>query len=318
MKPRTSLSASGLLVTSAILAASMTGGAFSAEPESCATVRMAEPGWNDLAFTTGTAAVVLEALGYQTKTDLLGVEIIYTSLKTADLDVFLGYWDPAMITYYTPYKDDGSVVTIRQNLEGAKYTFAVPRYVYEAGVKDFADLAKFSDKFEKTMYGIEPGSNQLMLDVIKDPKFGLDGWEVKESSEVGMLTQLQRKVDAKEFIVFQGWAPHPMNTRFDIEYLTGGDAYFGPNFGAATVSTQVRKGYDSECPNVTAFLKNLSFTVDYENQGMDKLMNEGMDPKEAGKAMLSTNPALLDTWLAGVTTFDGKPGLEAVKAALGL
>ncbi len=318
MKPRTSLSASGLLVTSAIVAACMASGALSAEPESCAKVRMAEPGWNDLAFTTGTAAVVLDALGYQTTTDLLGVEIIYKSLQTGDLDVFLGYWDPAMITYYTPYKDDGSVVTLRQNLEGAKYTFAVPRYVYEAGVKDFADLAKLSDKFEKTMYGIEPGSNQLMLDVIKDPKFGLDGWEVVESSEVGMLTQVQRKVDAKEFVVFQGWAPHPMNTHFDLEYLTGGDAYFGPDFGAATVSTQIRKGYDTECPNVAAFLKNLSFTVDYENQGMDKLMNEGMDPKDAGKAMLATNPALLDTWLAGVTTLDGKPGLEAVKAALGL
>lgn len=318
MKPRTSLSASGLLVTSAIVAACMASGALSAEPESCAKVRMAEPGWNDLAFTTGTAAVVLDALGYQTTTDLLGVEIIYKSLQTGDLDVFLGYWDPAMITYYTPYKDDGSVVTLRQNLEGAKYTFAVPRYVYEAGVKDFADLAKFSDKFEKTMYGIEPGSNQLMLDVIKDPKFALDGWEVVESSEVGMLTQVQRKVDAKEFVVFQGWAPHPMNTHFDLEYLTGGDAYFGPDFGAATVSTQIRKGYDTECPNVAAFLKNLSFTVDYENQGMDKLMNEGMDPKDAGKAMLATNPALLDTWLAGVTTLDGKPGLEAVKAALGL
>lgn len=318
MKPRTSLSASGLFVTSAIVAACMASGALSAEPESCAKVRLAEPGWNDLAFTTGTAAVVLDALGYQTTTDLLGVEIIYKSLQTGDLDVFLGYWDPAMITYYTPYKDDGSVVTLRQNLEGAKYTFAVPRYVYEAGVKDFADLAKFSDKFEKTMYGIEPGSNQLMLDVIKDPKFGLDGWEVVESSEVGMLTQVQRKVDAKEFVVFQGWAPHPMNTHFDLEYLTGGDAYFGPDFGAATVSTQIRKGYDTECPNVAAFLKNLSFTVDYENQGMDKLMNEGMDPKDAGKAMLATNPALLDTWLAGVTTLDGKPGLEAVKAALGL
>ena len=93
MKPRTSLSASGLFVTSAILAACMASGALSAEPESCAKVRMAEPGWNDLAFTTGTAAVVLDALGYQTTTDLLGVEIIYKSLQTGDLDVFLGYWD---------------------------------------------------------------------------------------------------------------------------------------------------------------------------------------------------------------------------------
>lgn len=31
-----------------------------AGPDSCTTVRLAEPGWNDLALTTGTAAVVLE------------------------------------------------------------------------------------------------------------------------------------------------------------------------------------------------------------------------------------------------------------------
>ncbi len=41
-----------------------------------------------------------------------------------------------------------------------------------------------------------------------------------------------------------------MNTVFRMKYLTGGDKFYGPNFGAATVSTQVRKGYLQECPNV--------------------------------------------------------------------
>ncbi|TGV64557.1 glycine/betaine ABC transporter substrate-binding protein, partial [Mesorhizobium sp. M2D.F.Ca.ET.160.01.1.1] len=36
-----------------------------AEPEQCRAVRMAEPGWNDLAFTTGVANVLFAALGYQ-------------------------------------------------------------------------------------------------------------------------------------------------------------------------------------------------------------------------------------------------------------
>jgi len=31
---------------------------------------------------------------------------------------------------------------------------------------------------------------------------------------------------------------------------------------------------------------------------------------------LQKNPQVLDTWLAGVTTVDGKPGLDAVKAYL--
>lgn len=48
-----------------------------AGPDSCTTVRLAEPGWNDLALATGTAAVVLESLGYSVKSDLLGSEVIY-------------------------------------------------------------------------------------------------------------------------------------------------------------------------------------------------------------------------------------------------
>lgn len=289
-----------------------------AEPESCATVRLAEPGWNDLALTTGTAAVVLEALGYTVKSDLLGIEVIYQSLKENQLDAFLGYWDPAMQTYAAPYEADGSVERVRVNLDEAKYTFAVPSYVAEAGVKDFKDLARFADDFGKEMHGIEPGSNQLMFDVIADPAFGLDGWSVVESSETAMLLEVQRKVDRKEFVVFQAWAPHPMNNAFDLVYLTGGDAHYGPNFGAATVSTQVRKGYVAECPNVGAFLNNLTFDIGFENEGMGYLINEGIDPREAGRKILAARPDVLDGWLDGVTTRDGQAGAAAVKAALGL
>lgn len=291
---------------------------FAADPESCKFVRLAEPGWNDLAFTTGIAMSLLKGLGYEPKSQLLGIDVIYTSLKNKDLDVFLGYWDPAMVAYYKPYKEDGSVETVRTNLEGAKYTFAVPTYAWEAGVRDFSDLHKFADQFDRKLYGIEPGSNQLMLDAIKDPALGLDGWEVVESSEQGMLSQVARKTRDKSFIVFQGWAPHPMNTEFDIKYLTGGDKFYGPNFGAATVSTQVRKGYLQECPNVAKLLNNLAFDVGYENRGMAYIMNDGLEPEQAALKAIKDEPQRLEAWLAGVSAFGGQAGLPAVKTSLGL
>lgn len=299
-----------------ILATSTPG--FAADPESCKFVRLAEPGWNDLAFTTGIAMSLLKGLGYEPKSQLLGIDVIYTSLKNKDLDVFLGYWDPAMVAYYKPYKEDGSVETVRTNLEGAKYTFAVPSYAWEAGVRDFSDLHKFADQFDRKLYGIEPGSNQLMLDAIKDPALGLDGWEVVESSEQGMLSQVARKTRDKSFIVFQGWAPHPMNTEFDIKYLTGGDKFYGPNFGAATVSTQVRKGYLQECPNVAKLLNNLAFDVGYENRGMAYIMNDGLEPEQAALKAIKDEPQRLEAWLAGVSAFGGQAGLPAVKTSLGL
>jgi glycine betaine/proline transport system substrate-binding protein len=277
---------------------------------------MAEPGWNDLAFTTGVASTLLKALGYEPQSSLLGIDVIYLSLKNKDLDVFLGYWNPAMVSYYKPYKEDGSVEDVVTNLKGAKYTFAVPTYVWDAGVKDFSDLQKFADKFNKKMYGIEPGSNQLMLDAAKDPALGLSDWDVVESSEQGMLAEVQRNIKKQSFIVFQGWAPHPMNTAFDIKYLTGGDKFYGPDFGAATVSTQVRKGYLQECPNVAKLLSNLTFDIDFENKGMGYLMTDGLSPEDAAMKALVSEPQRLDAWLDGVTSFDGKPGLDVVKAKL--
>lgn len=287
-----------------------------ADPPGCAKVRMGEPGWNDLTFTHGVASVLLDALGYEASSELLGLNVIYESLKNGDLDVFLGYWDPAMIAYYEPYRD--SVETVRLNLEGAKYTFAVPDYVHAAGVRDIADLHKFADRFGRKLYGIEPGSNQLMFDIVADPKFQLDGWEVVESSEQAMLAQVARVTKQQEFIVFQAWAPHPMNEMIALEYLTGGDDYYGPNFGAATVSTQVRKGYLVECPNVGRLLQNLVFDISYENRGIGYLVNDGMSPEAAATTAIKGNPEYLDAWLAGVTTREGADGLAAVKAKLGL
>jgi glycine betaine/proline transport system substrate-binding protein len=311
MKNRKSVLLAGVLAMAA-------GPALAADPAACKTVRLAEPGWNDLAFTTGVGSVLLKGLGYTPDSKLLGIEVIYQSLKNQDLDVFLGYWDPAMVSYYDAYKKDGSVETVHQNLVGAKYTFAVPQYVYDAGVHDIADLAKFADKFGKKMYGIEAGSNQLMFDIIKDPKFSLTGWDVVESSEAGMLAEVKRKVATADWIVFQGWAPHPMNNDIKLAYLSGGDAYYGADFGAATVHTQVRKGYLQECPNVAKLLDNLTFNVPMENVGMGYLIQDGMPPADAAAKLLKSDPKVLDAWLAGVTTFEGGDGLAAVKQSLGL
>ena len=53
-----------------------------------------------------------------------------------------------------------------------------------------------------------------------------------------------------------------------------------------------------------------------EGTVMGHVLDDSMKPAAAAKAWLKKNPQVLDTWLAGVTTIDGKPGLEAVKAKL--
>ncbi len=289
-----------------------------AEPASCAKVRFADVGWTDITVTTAVTSEVLHALGYQTTTNMISVPVTYKSLQNKDIDVFLGNWMPSMAADIKPYADNGSVETVRANLEGAKYTLAVPQYVYDAGVKSFADIAKNADKFDGKIYGIEPGNdgNRLIQGMIDKNTFDLGKFKLVESSEAGMLSQIQRAERRQQWVVFLGWEPHPMNTRFKMAYLEGGDDVFGPNFGGATIYTNVRKGYVQECPNVGKLLTNLSFTLDMENQLMDKVLNEKQAASAAAKAWLKAHPQVLDQWLAGVTTRDGKPALEAAKATL--
>ncbi len=292
----------------------------SLQANQCDTVRFSDVGWTDITATTATTSVVLESMGYKTKTQLLSVPVTYKSIENNDIDVFLGNWMPTMEGDIKAYREKGTVETIHKNLDGAKYTLAVPKYVYDGGVKSFADIAKFADKFDQKIYGIEPGNdgNRLIQDMIDQGAFGLKEFSVVESSEAGMLSQVKRKKRRDQWIVFLGWEPHPMNANFELMYLEGGDDFFGPNLGGATVHTNVRKGYLEECSNVGKLLTNLTFTLQMENEVMSAILDEGKKPNDAAKAWLKNNVQVLDQWLSGVKTIDGKPALEAVKAKLGL
>lgn len=292
-----------------------------AEAESCGKVRFSDVGWTDITATTATATVVLKSLGYETEVTVLSVPVTYTSLSNKDIDVFLGNWMPTMEADIKPFREDGSVETVRENLEGAKYTLATNAKGAELGIKDFADIAKQKEALGNKIYGIEPGNdgNRLIIDMVSGDKFGLTGFEVVESSEQGMLAEVARAEQEGTPVVFLGWEPHPMNANFKLTYLTGGDDVFGPNFGGATIYTNVRKGYTTECPNVGKFLQNLKFSLEMENQIMGKILNDGQDPETAATEWLKANPTAVEPWLAGVTTKDGSgEALPAVKTALGL
>ena len=108
-----------------------------------------------------------------------------------------------------------------------------------------------------------------------------------------------------------------MNANMDMTYLTGGDDWFGPNLGGATVYTNTRAGFSEACPNVGEFLGNLQFTLAMENEIMAAILDDGEAPEDAAEAWLKANPGVLDAWLDGVTTAGGDPALPAVKATLG-
>ncbi|SLN40003.1 choline ABC transporter substrate-binding protein [Pseudooctadecabacter jejudonensis] len=295
-------------------------GAAAADGHACSTVTFSDVGWTDITATTAATTVVLEALGYETDIKVLSVPVTYTSLAEGDVDVFLGNWMPTMEGDIAPYREAGTVDTVRANLEGAKYTLATNAAGAALGIASFDDIAANADALDGKIYGIEAGNdgNRLIMDMIAAGEFGLseDTMEVVESSEAGMLAQVGRASDRDEPVVFLGWEPHPMNANYEMTYLEGGDDWFGPNLGGATVYTNTTAGYVDACPNVGKLLQNLEFSLAMENEIMGAILNDGTDPEDAATAWMAANTDFVMGWLDGVTTLDGGDAAEAVMAAL--
>lgn len=293
--------------------------AMAQDADSCKTIRLSDPGWTDITATNAVTSVLLESLGYEADVKTLSVPIGYQSMKNGEIDVFLGNWMPAQQAFIDDLNAAKAIEVVNKNLVGAKFTLAVPTATADKGIKDFADLAKHADEFESKIYGIEPGApaNANIQKMIDAGEFGLKGWELVESGEQAMLAQVERATKDGKGVVFLAWAPHPMNERFKLTYLSGGDAYFGANFGGAEVYTLARTGWTASCPNAAKLFKQLTFDVAMENVLMGEILG-GTDGKDAAKAWLKANPQVLDGWLSGVQTMSGEAGDAAVKSALGL
>jgi glycine betaine/proline transport system substrate-binding protein len=247
------------------------------------------------------------------------VPIIYAGLKDNQADLFLDNWMPAQKAMRDRYVKQKAIDVIGPDLTGAKYTLAVPAYLYDKGLKTFADIHKFADQLHHKIYGIESGApgNVSIQKMIKDDKYDLGSFHLVASSAAGMLAEVQRRYRRHEPIVFLGWEPHPMNIEFKIRYLTGGAKYFGPHEGAATVYIVTRRGYAKDCPNLGRLLGNFRLTVGAENKMMYQIKVKKQAPDAVAAHWLAAHPGWIKTTLQGVTTTGGKQGAAPVLAATG-
>lgn len=305
------------LITTASALALMVAGAAHAQETQCDSISFSDVGWTDITATTAIADQVFTGLGYDVDVKVLSVPVTFASLEGDDVDAFLGNWMPSQTQAITPYLESGEIEQVNENLQGTKYNLAVPTYTYEKGLQTYEDLAEFEEELDGTIYGIEPGNegNIYLVGLTEEDEYGMGNFRVRESSEQGMLAQVRRAVDDEEDIVFLGWAPHPMNANFDLEYLTGGEDFFG---GEGVVHTVTREGFVEECPNAGKLLQQMDFSLPMENEIMGLILEDGEDPADAARTWLQENPEVIEPWLEGVTTVDGEEGLPAVQEHLGL
>ena len=89
---------------------SMSISASAGDAESCQDVRMSDVGWTDITAITAMTGAIVEQMGYKGDIKQLAVPVTFASMKSKDIDVFLGNWMPSMVADIKAYSDDGSVV----------------------------------------------------------------------------------------------------------------------------------------------------------------------------------------------------------------
>ncbi len=277
------------------------------------TVNFGTVDWPEAVAKTNVASTIVDALGYQTEVQELGVPTVFQGLDTGDLDVFVEAWFPTMQTNFDEVQDVESVTT---NLEEATFSVAVNQEACEAGVTSHEDLAEFADRFEEggtpTIYGLEPGNdgNQVVLDMIENDQYDLGNWELIESSTNGMLSEVDRRLGDGEWVAWTGWEPHWMNNRYDMCLLEDPEEAWG---GQSHVETLVNNEFPEQFPELYTFFEQMVVTSEIQRELIDGIDNSGLPPEEFAIQWLRENPDVTDNWLAGIEATDGTDGAEALR-----
>jgi len=308
-----------LALSGALLAVPLAWSA-AALAEEPAEVRFSVPAWPGVTVKSALAAELLDALGYAVRQQELGSTITYEALAQNELDAFLAAWLPAQQSMFDVTMQKGAIVDLGNNVDGARLGFAVPSYVYAAGVTSAEDLADedVAEKFDHTLFSIEVGSgmSDTLNEAVEEDIYGLGNWDLSETSTPGMLSAVDAAIDRQEWVVFGAWTPHWMNIEYDIEYLADTRDMWGPDGGRSDVRTLVTTAFAESNPNATRLLDQLSFTADDQSAMIRGFSYEDREPEAVALDWLRDNPGKAKAFLDGVTTRDGEPGWPVVQQAL--
>lgn len=279
-------------------------------------IRFGVPPWPGVTVKTAVVTQLLDTIGYETTQLEVGPPIIYKGMTTDDIDVFLAAWDPAQEKMLKPALEKGDAEILATNLDEAMISLCVPTYVADAGVKSMADLDKYADKFDHTIYNIEIGAGmQTTVETyINEDVVGLGDWSQVNSTTPVMLGQAQDIIKSRGWVVFGCWKPHWMDVLMDIHYLEGVPATEAL-VSKSLVHTVARKGFAQEQPEAARFLKQIYVPGKVQSQWIYEFGHEKKQPEAVAREWISANLETVAKWMKGVKASDGSNAMDAVTKA---
>ena len=278
------------------------------------TIKFGYISWPGQTIKTEIAKIILEEIGYKVENNSFDQENLFNSLGNEEIDLTMGVWLPLMEYRYQPYKNDNLIVPLVTNLEEIIYKTYVNQEAYEAGVTSMTDLNKYADKFDKTIYGIEPGNegNIIIKNAIENDTYNLNNWKLNASSTAGMLDMVEQRLSNDKWVAFNGWEPHYMQIMFDIHPLTDPEGIWGE---PEKVKTVMRNGFGEEFSNVKKLMTQMTVKNEWQSKWIYEYLHKGKKPNVVAKEWITQNlNTAVKNWVEGVYTADQeKSAFEVLK-----
>jgi len=234
-------------------------------------------------------AVIQEKLVYKCELTPVSAAAMFQALAIGDVDAMTTAWLPVTHEDYLAKVKD-NVVDLGPNLHGARLGLVVPTYV---SIDSIDQLNEYAEEFKGKIIGIDPGAGMMKTTETVLVDYKLDKFELMESSGAMMTAVLGNAIKKKEWVVVTGWAPHWKFGRWDLKILDDPKGLYGSE---ETINTLVRKGLDTDMPDVYKFLDNFNWTTAEIGQVM-VWIQDGMDEYEAAKKWVTENPDKVNAWL---------------------
>ena len=155
-------------------------------------------------------------------------------------------------------------------------------------------MADYADEFQSRIVGIDAGAGIMKATLEQTmPDYGLDSWELVESSEAAMMAELDRSINANEWIAITGWAPHWMFFNYDLKFLEDPDETYG---GSEQIVIIGRTGFKEDFPDAAEFFANFKLTSAQLGEVMYMINVDEMSPSEAAQKWINDNPDVVATW----------------------
>ena len=237
------------------------------------------------------AKAILEDMGYKVELSSVSAGVMWESIASGDQDFITTAWLPFTHKSYWE-AHGGSLDRIGTIYDGAVLAIVVPSYVT---IDSVAEMKDYRDEFGGRIVGIDPGAGIMVA--TKDnlmPAYGLDDWNLLESSESAMIAELERSINSNEWVAVTGWAPHWKFAAYDLKMLKDPKEALG---GLEEIVVVAREGFRDEYPDITTFLEKWKMTSDELGELMYMIGVDGMNPSEAAEQWVSENQDLVNSWL---------------------